>query len=172
MVHVLLTTDGSELSQAAARAAFDVVSDPKKVTILAVSEATPELVADGGGIEGPTMTPAELDALLAESNQQGEAALLGASTLVPEGVDVDRVLEHGDPGATILAVAERVGADVIVVGSHGKGWLKRVFLGSTSQYVVQHAHCPVLVVRVSDDEPDADLGSDAGADAGAGTAVT
>jgi nucleotide-binding universal stress UspA family protein len=161
MVHVLIATDGSELAQAAARAAFTIVPAPKKVTLLAVSEATPEIVADGGGIEGPTMTPDELEALLAESNRHADAALLGLSTLVPDGVDLDRVLEHGDPGATIVAVSERVGADVVVVGSHGKGWLKRVVLGSVSAYVVHHAPCPVLVVPAKPETDDAAPEADA-----------
>jgi nucleotide-binding universal stress UspA family protein len=156
----LLTTDGSDLALDAVRRAFEIVSRPDKVTLLAISEATPELVADGGGIEGPTMTPTEVDAMLAESNRHAEAALLGASVLVPEGVDVDRVLEHGDPGATICAVAERVAADVIVVGSHGKNWIKRVVMGSVSQYVVQHATSAVLVVHAPrHDDGDASNGA-------------
>ena len=40
--------------------------------------------------------------------------------------------------------------DVIVVGSHGRGFVKRVVLGSVSHHVLQHAPCPVLVVRASD----------------------
>ncbi len=151
MVHLLIATDGSDLALAAARAAFGIVPRPDKVTILAISEATPELVADGGGIEGPTMTPAEVDAVIAEGNRHAEAALLGLSVLVPEGAAVDRVLEHGDPGATICAVAEKVGADAVVLGSHGKNWIKRVVLGSVSEYVVHHAKCPVLVVPAERD---------------------
>ena len=57
-------------------------------------------------------------------------------------------MELGDAGATICAVAEREEAEVIVVGSHGRGLLGRiVHLGSVSEYVLRHAPCPVLVVR-------------------------
>ncbi|HEY1740976.1 MAG TPA: universal stress protein [Acidimicrobiia bacterium] len=155
MSHVLITTDGSDLALSAARAAFAIVPQPDKVTILAISEATPELVADGGGIEGPTMTPAEVDNLIIEGNRHADSALLGLSVLVPQGVSVDRVLEHGDAGATICNVADNIGADVIVIGSHGKNWIKRVFLGSVSEYVVHHAKCPVLVVPAPRDHEDA-----------------
>ncbi len=166
MVHLLVATDGSELSLAAARAALASVS-ADKVTIVAISEATPELVADGGGIEGPTMTPDEVDALVAEGNRHADAALLGLSVLVPEGVAVDRVLEHGDPGSMICAVADRVSADVIAVGSHGKNWLKRVVLGSVSEYVVHHAKCPVFVVPAPRD--DSAVGESVGHDSRAGS---
>ena len=155
MSHVLIATDGSDLALSAARAVFAIVPHPEKVTILAISEATPEIVADGGGIEGPTMTPSEVDNVIAEGNRHADSALLGLSVLVPEGVQVDRILEHGEPGATICTVADHVGADVIVIGSHGKNWIKRVFLGSASEYVVHHAKCPVLVVPAPREHQDA-----------------
>ena len=47
MSHVLIATDGSDLALSAARAAFAIVPHPEKVTILAISEATPEIVAEG-----------------------------------------------------------------------------------------------------------------------------
>ena len=50
-------------------------------------------------------------------------------------------------GATIVKEAEARGADHIVVGSTGRTELSRLLLGSVSQSVVRHAHCPVTVVR-------------------------
>ena len=47
----------------------------------------------------------------------------------------------------IVAVAEEVGAGLIVVGSRGWGGMRRTLMGSVSDSVVRHAHCPVLVVR-------------------------
>ena len=47
----------------------------------------------------------------------------------------------------ITGVAEEIGADLIVVGSRGLGGLKRALMGSVSESVVRHAHCPVLVMR-------------------------
>jgi nucleotide-binding universal stress UspA family protein len=57
------------------------------------------------------------------------------------------VIEAGDPADVICRTAERLGSDVIVVGSHGRTGLGRLFLGSVSEHVVRHAPCPVLVVR-------------------------
>ena len=63
----------------------------------------------------------------------------------------------GRPDAEIVAVAEEVGAGLVVVGSRGFGPLRRAVIGSVSHSVVRHAHCPVLVVRgdAQDGEPTA-----------------
>jgi nucleotide-binding universal stress UspA family protein len=47
----------------------------------------------------------------------------------------------------IVALAEELGADLIVMGSRGLGGVRRALMGSVSDSVVRHAHCPVLVVR-------------------------
>lgn len=54
---------------------------------------------------------------------------------------------YGEPAEEILSFAEREGIDVIVIGSAGKGFLKRKVLGSVSHKVVTHAKCSVYVVR-------------------------
>jgi nucleotide-binding universal stress UspA family protein len=56
-------------------------------------------------------------------------------------------LREGKPEAEITAVAEEIGAGLIVVGSRGLGGIRRALLGSVSDAVVRHAHCPVMVVR-------------------------
>jgi nucleotide-binding universal stress UspA family protein len=58
---------------------------------------------------------------------------------------------EGRPDAEITALAEEIGAGLIVVGSRGLGGIRRTMLGSVSDSVVRHAHCPVLVVR--EEEP-------------------
>ena len=66
---------------------------------------------------------------------------------VRPGASIDRRIEMGDPAAIICLLAEQLGVDVVVVGSHGKGFLSRVLLGSVSEHVTRHAPCPVLVVH-------------------------
>jgi nucleotide-binding universal stress UspA family protein len=55
------------------------------------------------------------------------------------------------PDQGILAVGEDLGTGLIVLGSRGLGGVKRALMGSVSDSVVRHAHCPVLVVRKEDD---------------------
>ena len=53
----------------------------------------------------------------------------------------------GRPYAEIVQLAEELDAGIVVVGSRGEGGVRRALLGSVSDSVVRHAHCPVLVVR-------------------------
>lgn len=60
----------------------------------------------------------------------------------------------GNPADSIVEAAAAEGADMIVVGSHGRSGLGRAILGSVSDHVVRHAPCPVLVVRAVPDASD------------------
>jgi universal stress protein A len=67
------------------------------------------------------------------------------------GIPPDRLaVRYGRPVAEILAKARQIGADLIVVGSHGRHGLTRVMLGSTANGVVHGARCDVLTVRITD----------------------
>ena len=57
------------------------------------------------------------------------------------------VVETAPPARTIVDVAERAGADLIVTGSRGQTGLKRIYLGSTTAHLVREATCPVLTVH-------------------------
>jgi nucleotide-binding universal stress UspA family protein len=63
-----------------------------------------------------------------------------------EGVRVTFLVWEGDPGDSILEAARAEAADMIVLGSHGRGPIGRLLLGSVSQHVVRHADVPVVVV--------------------------
>lgn len=62
-------------------------------------------------------------------------------------IDVETHVAMGDPGAAIVNTAERFGADIIVMGTHGRTGLSRLLLGSVAEYVLRHARCPVLTIK-------------------------
>jgi nucleotide-binding universal stress UspA family protein len=71
-----------------------------------------------------------------------------AERLRGEGVKaVEAHLLIGRPDAAIVWLAEKLGVGLIVMGNRGDGRMRRVLLGSVSDSVVRHAHCPVLVMR-------------------------
>jgi nucleotide-binding universal stress UspA family protein len=152
-MHVLLGTDGSELALEAARRGLALLSGADKVTLLSVVS---DLPADtGGGIEGPLYTPEQEEAILKSETDHATQALRDTravvSSVAPKAT-IDERIEMGDPAAMICHVAGELAADVIIVGSHGKGFVSRVLLGSVSEYVMRHAPCPVLVVRAPNTE--------------------
>ena len=143
---VLVATDGSELSVHAARRAFELLAGPHEVPVLAVLTHVPG--DDAGGFESSTESPAEADLEWRTETSDAQAAIEHTAGEI-EGATVERRVEVGDAGPTIVWVAEHVGADVIVVGSHGRRGLERMMLRSVSGYVTQHAPCAVLVVRAA-----------------------
>jgi nucleotide-binding universal stress UspA family protein len=62
-------------------------------------------------------------------------------------VPLETLITYGDPADELVAFAHKEEIDVIVIGSSGKGFLKRKVLGSVSHKVLENAHCSVYVVR-------------------------
>ncbi len=87
---------------------------------------------------------------LTRSDQRREARTTAAQLLVgrwrQEGVRTSFLVWEGEPGPSIVEAAVSESVDLIVVGSHRRGQVKRALLGSVSEHVVRHAHCPVVVV--------------------------
>jgi nucleotide-binding universal stress UspA family protein len=147
-VHVLLGTDGSEIALDATRRGLALLGEATTVTLLTVVS---DLPADtGGGIEGPIYTPEQEEELRRSETEHADHSLSDTRALVESlapKATIDQRIETGDAAATICLVARDLGVDVVVIGSHGKGFLSRVLLGSVSEHVTRHAPCPVLVVR-------------------------
>ncbi|KAF9668858.1 hypothetical protein SADUNF_Sadunf14G0047000 [Salix dunnii] len=64
-----------------------------------------------------------------------------------QDVKVDTMIEHGDPRDFFCQIAEKLHVDMLVMGSHGYGVIKRAFLGSVRKHCAQNVKCPVLIVK-------------------------
>ena len=85
--------------------------------------------------------------IITHVNSSDTNVIQEALSKVPEGVNVKAFEELGSPAIIIPEFAEENGYDLIVIGSRGLGVLKGLVLGSVSAYVVNHASCPVVVVK-------------------------
>ncbi len=65
------------------------------------------------------------------------------------GLDVDEIAREGLPAQVTLEEAERVHADMIVIGAAGRHRIRDLLQGRITDYVVHHAHCPVLTVKTA-----------------------
>ena len=66
---------------------------------------------------------------------------------IPREVKARTFVEIGSPSEVIVEVCEREGCDLIVMGRRGFGTFRGLVMGSVSQYVLHHAHCPVLLAQ-------------------------
>lgn len=145
--NTLVCVDGSELSLEAAANGLDLLRPTDSVTLVTVVSAVDLTLADDvSGLAGPTATVEELE--------RERVARAGAATgllaeargrLGRDDLDV-RVLE-GRAGPEICRLAEELGTTAIVMGSRGRGGVRRALLGSVSDHVVRNAPCPVVVVN-------------------------
>ena len=139
--HILVPIDGSDCSLYAleiaasfareqqARLTVCTVVDPAKAAAMAFGEAT--------------MAAACLDAL----DDEGKALVEDAVARVRQMWPADVTVLDGAPVDTIVDFAREGGADLIVIGSHGRSGLSRLFLGSVAEGVIRNAAVPVMVVR-------------------------
>jgi len=84
-------------------------------------------------------------------SEEGEAALAAAERRL-DAESVETELLEGPPSREILTYAERAGCDLVVMGTHGRGGLNRLLLGSVAERVVRSAEIPVMTVRLGEAE--------------------
>ncbi|MCU0268448.1 MAG: universal stress protein [Acidimicrobiales bacterium] len=143
---VIGCTDGSELAVAALGAGLALLpAEVPVVLVTVVAEPDPALVT-GSGHAGGVLSPQDYARERAEAHAQGKAVLDAAARALGRHDAQHRVLE-GSAGTAICALAEELDARAVVLGSRGRGGLRRAVLGSVSDHVVRRAPCPVLVVN-------------------------
>lgn len=137
--NILLAVDGSEHGLHAARMAGDLARSlqAEDLYVVAAYDLIPPYIGD------PYMQHA-IDARLKESQALLQQAVEAAGEIPGK---LHSELIEGPPAESIIEVARTRKSDVIIMGSRGLGRLAGALLGSTSQKVVSHAPCPVLIVR-------------------------
>lgn len=131
-------SDGTDrlLAQAARLAwTFD-----ERIVLLHVAQPEPEFV---GFEPGPDTVRQQMAAQFHRERQRIQAE---GEDLREEGLSVETLCVQGPTAATILDHIERLGADMVLLGTHGHGALHHLLAGSVCQAVIQKATCPVLLV--------------------------
>jgi len=142
--HILLPTDGA--------AEMDAVIE-HAVSLAAVHGAEIHaLYALDTAAFGALPMETSADAMASMLEEEGEAALEAVETAAGDDVPVSREVVDGSPSRRIVQYAREQPIDVIVMGTHGRGGLDRLLLGSVAERVVRRSPVPVLTVRVADEE--------------------
>jgi len=147
---ILVATDGSPSSDAAVEAvATRPWPEGSEVEVLTVIHTAVPFILD------PTYTIAfiHMDHLEKARKHAPELAAGAAARLNRPGLTVTTQILEGSPKVLIVEEAERWGADLIVLGTHGHGPAGRFLLGSVAHAVALHAPCSVEVVRVRHEAP-------------------
>jgi universal stress protein A len=147
---VLLATDLSHASDVATEWAFDLAHRVgASLVVLSVIDPSELRLPGGRFLARVDQVRARRETAAQELVQRGRRS----------GVNVTFLVWDGDPAESIVAAAASEGADMVLVGSHGRGAIGRLLLGSVSEYVVRNAPCPVLVARTPPHNPSSpDLG--------------
>ena len=143
--HILVPTDGSEISERAVEQAVSLASAlGARLRLLHVQVSFPiSLVGVGELVE-----PSTVDALMAATQQRAETILGEAMARAAAGVEAEQsLLVNPQPHQAILEEARTHGCDLIVMASHGRRGLEGLLIGSETQRVLTQSSCPVLVVR-------------------------
>jgi nucleotide-binding universal stress UspA family protein len=133
---VVVGFDGSPAAERAVRRAAEIVAADGRVVLVA---ASPALLSEG---------PAREPLLDAPTSDERDLILARGEDLLRElGVEMEPVASDADPATAITDAANARGADLIIVGATGTGYVTRAILGSTPTQILRSARCDVLVVR-------------------------
>lgn len=140
---ILIPTDGSDLSSAAAERAIELAKSVR--ADVCAFHATP--------IAASTYSAVEFSPIMALTRENAELSgnlyLLAIEAVArAAGVPCELILEpSSSPYRAIIEAAEAHGCDLIVIGSHGRGAMSSLIMGSVTQQVISHSFIPVLVYR-------------------------
>jgi nucleotide-binding universal stress UspA family protein len=148
---ILLAIDDSKFADAAIQATISQVrQDHTQVLVLHVvdwSNFMPSPFPIGG--QEPMYSAHQLESIIEGETRKAQGLVTSAAErLRPAGFEVTTSVREGDPKSVILDCAAEWGAELIVMGSHGRKGVARFVLGSVSEAVARYARCSVEIVRL------------------------
>ncbi|OWY60842.1 hypothetical protein B7486_67015 [cyanobacterium TDX16] len=143
---ILAAVDGSDHALDAVRKGLGLLPEDAQVVLVTAIEPFDPMLVTGTGMAGGTMSPETFEATNQQQEDEGRRIVTDAAAALGLGDAAQLRVERGNPGPTLCELAAEVDADAIVLGSRGRGGLKRAVLGSVSDHVVRNAPCPVVVV--------------------------
>jgi nucleotide-binding universal stress UspA family protein len=142
---VLIGVDDSMESRHAIDVAFGFCGPHAEYTVASVGENRPLFSSAYAG--GTFVSATDLTDRFDTARQAARERARQAAESLPNGADVDVDVAVGHPGRALCDLASDLGADAIVIGSHDKNAWERLVNPSTGRYLIDHAPCPVVVVR-------------------------
>lgn len=147
---ILVPTD----FEPAASEAFDLALG--LATTFGASVQLLHVVDDRGMLMAASEGLVEYDQIVAGMEESAKDKLAEmASAASARGIEVETEVRIGSPGPKMLAAIDEHEPSLVVMGTHGRSGLRRLFLGSVAESIVRQAHCPVLTVKA----PEADIDS-------------
>lgn len=144
---VLLCTDGSEVSIQALRAAIPLLAPADRTILVTVESSVAPDTITGTGFSSAAAGVDLADQIETDGDWVAKE-ILDVTAAALDLDDVELMAVVGRPGYAICELAESLPASVVVIGTSGRSGLRRAVVGSTSDHIIRHAPCPVLVQGV------------------------
>lgn len=138
---ILLPTDGSEAAENAVDKAYEL-AEKFDADLHALYVIETEAL--------PAFTNLDTEPMREAHKRRGEDLLAEIEANAPDGVIVTKAIEEGHAESTIVEYAKDHDVDVITMGTHGRGGLGRVLIGSVTERVLREAPCSVMVTPVEE----------------------
>ncbi|MCT9094889.1 universal stress protein [Haloarchaeobius sp. HME9146] len=138
--HILLPTDGSDGTSAAAKHAAELASNyDATVHVLSVVDTRNRFESPSAGISAAVWEETE--------RERAEAAVKSTIAALPDDVRTETVIREGVPKTAILEYVDENPIDLVVMATHGRTGLDHYLIGSVAEKVVRQCPAPVMTVR-------------------------
>ncbi|WP_439028004.1 universal stress protein [Haloarchaeobius sp. DT45] len=138
--HILLPTDGSDGTSAAAKHAAELASTyDATVHVLSVVDTRNRFESPSAGISATVWEETE--------RERAEAAIESTTATLPDDVATEAVIREGVPKTAILEYVDENPIDLVVMATHGRTGLDHYLIGSVAEKVVRQCPAPVMTVR-------------------------